>query len=211
MPVTISEQAILDAYRETLKGSVASTDSGTGTVLTAAFSIATAYGALIGLVAPTDQPSSVAVGIPFAVFGAAAVLAMIALVQGIKVAAHPTSDELISPFKSLLLRKRLLAGAAVAALAAAIIVSAVVVINAYGPGAQGPTEHAKVIAVVPDNGTDAISAACPGATGSVTGEIHLDSLEKEFVVVDVPAGTCQGSGTTTLRIPKASVQAIVAQ
>lgn len=200
------ELALIDAYLEAIKKSVTAIDSAAEKTLTASFSIATAYGALIGLVAPKDEPNGFLVALPFGLTALAAVTAMGALSFGVRLKKDLTSDTLNS-FKTLRHQKRLLNFVALAVLALAIGSAAWVVLTGYGPRSDA-IEAGTVIVDAPASGVSAITAACPDANGSVFGEVHTETLEDSFVVVDVAEGECQAGTAVTLQLPTDQIQAI---
>lgn len=87
-PPTFREQAVLDAYKEAIKGALDSADAAAEAIATASFSIATAYGALLGLVRPKDASVAVPLVTPIFIFAAVAVLALIARSLGVRTALH---------------------------------------------------------------------------------------------------------------------------
>jgi hypothetical protein len=67
---------LIDAYIEAIKSGLTSLNGAADKVLTAAFSLATALAAVIGLVSAKDQPGPIAIALPFVIFGLAALAAM---------------------------------------------------------------------------------------------------------------------------------------
>lgn len=208
--VDFSEMALIDAYREAVKGGLAALNGVADKVLTAAFSLATALAAVIGLVTPKDEPGPLAVAAPFAAFALAALAALIALLFHVSPADRPTSAEITQPIKNALFAKRVCVSIGVALLAAGTGIAVSVLVNAYGPGAKASAPGTTIVAVPPEKGVDAISLACPGSDGSVSGTLDLDSLKDDFIEISVQAGLC-GEASTTLRIPKEQVRVLSTQ
>lgn len=203
--VDFSEKVLIDAYADAVKGGLAALNSAAEKVLTAAFSLATALAAVIGLVSPKDDPGPLAIGIPFAAFAAAALGALLALLFSVKPASRSTPEEVTQPIEIALMRKKRSVASAVALLTLGTGIAVWVVIRSYGPGVPSEAAQTTIVAVRPDTGRDAVSLACPSSHGSVTGTLALDSLEHDFVEMAVPEGEC-GSQPMTLRIPKDQVR-----
>jgi len=87
---TFSEKVVIDSYTAAATGALAAADAVADKIATAGFSIATAYAAVIALVAPKDSKSTMFVVSPFVLLGAAVVLALVA--QSIKMSLDPTND-----------------------------------------------------------------------------------------------------------------------
>lgn len=204
--VDFSEKALIDAYTDAIKGGLTALNGVADKVLTAAFSLATALAAVIGLVSPKDEPGPIATGAPFVGFALAALAALIALVFYVSPAEKPTSDEVTKPIKDALFAKKVSVLAAVVLLAAATATAVLVVLDAYGPrAAKRQSPDTTIVAISPEKGADAISLACPASKGSITGTVDLDSLGEDFIEIDVPEGMC-GDSATTVRIPKDQVR-----
>jgi hypothetical protein len=203
--IGFSEMALIDAYREAVKGGLASLNGVADKVLTATFALATALAAVIGLVAPKDQPTSLWIVAPFALFAAAALAALVGLLFSVKPADRPTSDQTTEPLKRVLLKKQISVAAAVVFLVLGTGGAIGVLIDSYGPGVDNTIPHTTLVALSPDTGIDPISAACPGTGGSITGTVNLDSLDDDFIELVVPSGVCADT-PVTLRVPKDQVE-----
>lgn len=135
-PPTFREQAVLDAYKEAIKGALESADAAAQAIATASFSIATAYGALLGLVKPKDAAVAVPLVTPILIFAAAALLALIARSLGVRTALQPnTVAGVANDIGRTVWAKRIVGWVALAALAAALIVAGLLVEAAYAPAA----------------------------------------------------------------------------
>jgi hypothetical protein len=208
-PLEPHEQILWDAYKEGIKGAIEAADSASDKVLTAAFSIATAYGALVGLVKPSEAASPVAIGAPFFVLGIAAIAAMLALTRTMKPADTSNLETLKGAVTGKLLWKRVWTGIAVAVMAVAIGLAGYVVVDNYAVAESDAEEtlHASVQVLAPAGGKDALARACPGVTtGELEGEVHTDTLDQQFIAVDVGAGVC--GKAETIRVPSAQVAVI---
>jgi hypothetical protein len=131
---TFREQAVLDAYKEAIKGALESADAAAEAVATASFSIATAYGALLGLVKPKDAAVAVPLVTPILIFALAAVVALVSRSLGVKTSLTPnTVDGVSSDISNTVWAKRIGTWLALFALAAALIVAGLLVQAAYAP------------------------------------------------------------------------------
>jgi hypothetical protein len=63
--LTFEEQTAVTAYEKAVSDALSAADSAAEKLITAAFSIATAYGALVALVAPKEETRSLVLGLPF--------------------------------------------------------------------------------------------------------------------------------------------------
>lgn len=129
---TLHEQVVLDAYREAIKGMLASADSAAEKVLTGAFSLATAYGALVALVKPETSAAPVVVGVPFLLFGLAALAGMWALSAGVAIESTDDVDAVRTAVATVNDTKRFRTAASVVVLAAAVVISGGVIVISYG-------------------------------------------------------------------------------
>src|SRR5256885_11469213 len=86
-PPYYNESVLLDAYKEAIKGALAAADTAADKILTAAFSLTTAYGALVALAQPKAGSTPIVILLPFLPFACAAVLAVLALLPSVSVAA----------------------------------------------------------------------------------------------------------------------------
>lgn len=209
-PLEPHEAVLWDAYKEGIKGAIAAADSAADKVLTAAFSIATAYGALVGLVKPSGTASSAVIGAPFLVLGIAAIAAMLALTRSIEPVGSSNLATLKTAVTGKLLWKRVWTGIAVAVMAVAIGVAGYVVVNNYAVTASESedTLHATIQVLTPAGGEDPLATACPAVTaGELEGEVHTDTLDQQFIAVDVGADVC-AEAATTIRLPAAQIAVI---
>lgn len=136
-PIGLEEEIALEAYREGVKASLASADTAADKVLGASFSIATAYGALLALVKPEKVAAPLLLGLPFALFGLAAIAGAWALAHGVKPLARLRVNDVRGAVDDTLSAKRFWTRIAVVVLVLALVASAFVVLSTYGPKAAG--------------------------------------------------------------------------
>ncbi len=204
--VTFGEQALFDAYKEALKGALDAADKTADTILTATFSIATAYGALIGLVSPKDQQGPILLGLPFVFFAFAALAAMLARTRRVPVKVQNRVDDVTSAISNTVKWKRIFAGAALAAIATAMGVAAWVVVKAYA--APSLPQPAPVTIVLTKDGVRALRATCPAAGVKLRADLSDSALAEDFVEARLAAGVC-GKGPRTVKLAKEDIAAVL--
>lgn len=134
--MTFREQAALEAYKEAIKNALDSANTAVETIATASFSIATAYGALLGLVRPKDTAVDVPVVAPIVGFALAAAIALVARSMGVAVAlADNTVDSVVGDVQQTIQVKRVGGWIALAFLFVTLIVAGLLVVAAYAPPA----------------------------------------------------------------------------
>ena len=83
-PPTLAENLAIEGYKTAITTALASVNGVCDKIVTAAFSVATAFGAVVALVAPKESPAPLLMALPFLLFAAAVALALYA--QSIAVA-----------------------------------------------------------------------------------------------------------------------------
>jgi hypothetical protein len=138
-PPTFEQFLVVETYKDSYKTSISSLNGSCEKIVTAAFSIATAYGALIALVKPADDIPGWAVAAPILVLTAAAVLGLIGHARGMS--DMPTNDfsQVRDELKTTIDAKRFWAGLAIACLAVAVVFGGVVTYLRYGTPADAST------------------------------------------------------------------------
>jgi hypothetical protein len=196
---TFSEKVAIDSYTAAASGALASTDGVGDKITTAAFSIATAYGAVIALVSPKDSRSPPLVVSPFVFLAIAVVLGLIA--QSVKVDLTPTNDTgvIASRIDSTLSGKRKLLALAMVALVAGLILSGVAVYKTYGPGAAKTPSTSVSIWLTPA-GKQLVEDSCGNSATPFVGTVNgTDALSGTSVAVTVTKAQCpKGGGTLVL-------------
>lgn len=201
------EQAVIQAYRDGLAKGWESADGAAQAILTASFSIATAYGALIGLVAPKDDPGPIVLALPFVGFAIAALAAMWARARSMAIVDSNQLDDVTDAFRTGLEGKRFAAWVAVGALVLSLIVAGFVLADTYGSVKEDPATTAATVYLTPEAAAG-LEPVCGGPVGTLTGSVANASIGAEFLVIDVDANVC-GDQAASLRIPRSAVSAVV--
>jgi len=143
-PASFDEKVLMDAYTTAANKAVESTDSACGTLLTACFSIVTAYGAAIALVAPKDEQSPVVVLTPFVLFAIGAVAAMIGKAASVNLDAVATVSDTRSRITRVAGKKRICGWVAVGALAIGLVVAGYVLNAMFGQPTAEATANQQI-------------------------------------------------------------------
>ena len=129
---TMGEAALFEAYAEAIKTALAGANSAADKVLTACFSIGTAYVALIGLVQPDKTPSPVVILLPVGILAIAAGLAAVGLAANVELGDPRTVADVKVTLESVIKTKQITSIGAVIVAGIAIVVGAFVVNDVYG-------------------------------------------------------------------------------
>jgi hypothetical protein len=201
-PLTFSESVIVDNYRAAVGGALAAADSVADKVVTAAFAVATAYGAVITLVAPKDLQTPWQAAVPFVPLALAVGVAL--LTQSIGISVQPTDavDAVRKNTINAIRWKRLLGGVSLVVLAIALVTAGWVVYSFYGPSAQTDEETpvAAELFLTPA-GTSAIERVCGNADVTVVrGQVNgAEALTSPRVSLELTKAECpSGAGTVVL-------------
>lgn len=120
------------AYTEAIKGAITAADNAAAAVTTASFSLATAYGALVGLVKPSSTtPGTIQLAIPFIGFAIAAILGTVARLVGTGIKNENAIAEIRSMIRTAVWWKRGLAGVGIVVTIVALIAAGWIVVNSY--------------------------------------------------------------------------------
>jgi hypothetical protein len=189
----------IDAYTAAATGALAAADGVGDKIATAGFSIATAYAAVIALVAPKDARSPIFVVLPFVLLAAAVVLALVA--QSVPVSLDPTNDTQViaDRISSTISTKRQWLFGGIVALVAGLIVGGVAVYETYGPGADSKPNTPVSIWLTPV-GRQLVTAACGTSANPLVGAVKgTEALSASTVPVIVAQAQCpKGAGTLVL-------------
>lgn len=129
---TFREQAVMDSYKEAIKGALESADSAAEAVTTGSFSVATAYAALLGLVTAETDVAPVPAILPIFLFAGAALAALIARSLGVRTGLHPNTVEGVSnDISRTIWAKRIGAWVGIGLLVLALGLAGVVVVTQY--------------------------------------------------------------------------------
>jgi hypothetical protein len=136
-PPTYQETVLLAAYTEAVKAALEAANKSAELIATAAFSIATAYGALVGLVAPKQSQAPIIVGLPFAALAAAVIAGLVGRMMALSLNVANDVDAIRRALEGAITRKRWAAGIALGAVAIGLVMAGYVVVTTYG-GATAP-------------------------------------------------------------------------
>src|SRR2546428_4126332 len=89
-PPYFTEAALLDAYKDAIKGALGAADTAADKILTASVSLAAGYGALLRLAPPKKGPAAGVLFFPLPPFAASAVFFPLPLIPGVPVSATNT-------------------------------------------------------------------------------------------------------------------------
>jgi hypothetical protein len=198
---TFDEQVAIDNYQGASKEALTAANSVGDKIVTAAFSFATAYGAVIALVSPEEKPEAVVAVIPFVLLALAAVIALYSQSRGVKLEGSTEVSQLRSVVNTAITTKRRLSWAALVLLALGVAVAGAIVYDQYGQ-----PEKEKPVAVqvwLTPAGVDFANQACGGGvTAKVDGTVaSAGDLENERVGINVAKASC-AAGPSTLYLDK---------
>ena len=201
-PLTFSEQIVVDNYRAAMTGALAAADSVADKVVTAAFSVATAYGAVIVLIAPKDSQTPWQAVIPFVPLALAMGLALYAQSIGIEIGETDVVETVRTRVQSTVSGKRKWGRWSLAALVAALIAAGWVVYSFYGPSAK--TDEPSLIDAelyLTSAGTAAVKLVCgKDAVTVLSGQVEgATALTSSRVSMKVTKAECpSGAGNVVL-------------
>jgi hypothetical protein len=197
---TFDEEVAIDNYRNASKEALSAANSVADKIVTAAFSIATAYGALIALVKPEETPSPIAAVIPFALLAIAVGIALYAQSLGIGLAGGDELEKLQKAVKDTVGAKRLWSRVALACLALGVLVAGILVNDVYAKPAPKSPVPVHVWLTAP--GVESLKKTCGEKQDAViAGKVKaIEDLEKRSIPLEVAAKACpDGAGTVVLR------------
>lgn len=145
---SLVEKATYEVYAATVKDAVKSTDEAAAATVTAAFSIATAYGALVALATPTARPTTLPLVWPIFGFIGAALVALWGRSRVLGMSSDLGVANVASQIVKHTKAKRRYLRSAVALLAGAVALAAWIVVENYNPPAAADTATATTIHVI---------------------------------------------------------------
>jgi uncharacterized membrane protein len=204
---TFAQKVAIDSYSSAATGALASADGTADKIATAAFSAATAYGAVVALVAPKDAASPLLIVLPFAVLAAAVVAALYA--ESVTVPLNPTNDpDLIATrIKGAVSGKRKWSRVALALLVIGLVVAGVAIREVYGPASKRETTVAARLWLT-TSGAKLFNQACGRTATTVDGEVSSSGdLSAKYVPVKLSTDVCP-SGAGTVVFPRSTIAAV---
>jgi hypothetical protein len=194
-------RVLMDAHKAALEKALESSDGACGTTLTACFSLATAYGAAIALIAPKDEQAPLLVLAPFVLLAAGAVVALIGKTTGISLGPFATTRQVRNLVESAVRAKRKASWWAVGLAAAGVVLAGYVVFATYGQPEPPTVEKSQI--VFSPAGTAQFANACGRTADSVVGSVSFTERWVNITLDDAAAAGCDGVETLTL--PSAAV------
>lgn len=190
-PLTFAQQVAVETYKEANKQALAAASDATGAILTATFSTATAYGAVVAFVVPKDQPAPVFVVVPFALLAMAIVATMVGRTIGVSLGPTNTVETVRDHVARVVFLKRAFGIVAIVFVALGFVASGLVVSIAYRRSESNAPTRLQLTA----DGTKVVQALCSPAAPVTMIDGSLESggaIPKDFVrfQLDAPVGTC---------------------
>jgi len=198
--LTFDQVVAVDNYKNASKEALGAVNSVADKIVTAAFSVATALGAVIALVAPEETPSPIEIGIPFLFLAGAVGAALFAQSIGIDLAGGEAIDKLHKTVKDTVKRKRKWSRVALLSLAIGMLAAGILVREAYAEPAE--SEPVSVRLWLHKTGIESLASTCSTPSGrSIRGTVKtIDDLEKRSIPIEVTKKACaSGAGTLVFR------------
>lgn len=201
-----SERVVIDNYVTAGTTALASADGVADKIVTAAFSVATAYAAVIALVAPKDSTSPVLTITPFVLLAVAILLALIA--QSVQLQLEPATnvvEEISSRVTNCTNAKRHWGYGALAALVVGLGLAGYAIYQTYGPGAKPKVSSIRAEIWLNRAGGHLVREACGKARSPLVGRVDDESaLTAATVPVRVTKYVCP-KGRGTLLLPRRAI------
>jgi hypothetical protein len=201
-PLSFEEQVAVDNYKKATSESLAATGEMADKIVTAAFSVATAYGAVVALVAPKDSASPILVVAPFAVLALALGIALWGEGIGVPVTSATTTEDARTSVTNTIGTKRLLNNIALSVLVVAMALAGYVLYHTYRPSAGSKMT---VTIWLTSMGSHLVDQACGMSTPQIRGQVDdLSDLSSKRVQISVDKTACK-SGAGTIVLPQAAI------
>jgi hypothetical protein len=204
-PPTFAESVAIDNYKAASKEALGSADSVADKVVTAGFSIGTAYGAVIALVSPKDTPAPLVAALPFVFLAGAIALALYAQSIPVPVEAEDRLDRLTDAVTETVQKKRVFDWLALGALVLGVLVAGIIIADKYREPAEDDSPVA-VEVLLTESGATSVGSAC-GLTGQdrIMGTVkNADSISADPLQLTVTEDACPDA-PGTLSLPKTAV------
>lgn len=193
-PLLASEAIAVQAFKDATTKAIDSADGACGTILTASFSIVTAYGAAVALVAPKDDPSPMLVLTPFIAISIATIAALVGKAGGVKMSGNwDDVGETQDAIQEAVRTKRVASWAAVVLLALGMVVAGWVLFEHFGQSEAGTGEQVVGLTV---SGQELFDRACAAPSEQIHGDVSIDGDFTTIVLAE--PGVCAGTSSVTL-------------
>jgi hypothetical protein len=205
--LTFAEHVVVEGYKAAAAKAVSDADTLADKIVTASFSVATAYGAVVALVTPKDSPSTMLIVAPFVVIAGAIGLALLA--QSFTLPLQVSNDfaTVQASLASTTSKKRWTGRGALAVLAIGVALAGYAIYETYGPGAEEDKPSTAVELWLTTAGEVVMTDACGTSKSPVSGMIHDTSELSETRVEIVLDATVCTNGAGTLVLPQKAISA----
>ena len=199
-PPTLAENLAIEGYKTAITTALASVNGVCDKIVTAAFSVATAFGAVVALVAPKESPAPLLMALPFLLFAAAVALALYAQSIAVAPIARNTVEDAESSVKTAVDDKQWLARAAIILLVAGMASAAWVIYKTYRPSTESASDATLWLS---PPGTKLVAQAC-GTRNATQLQGKVEDFSAKPVEVEVDESACP-SGAGTLLLPRTAI------
>ena len=206
-PLSYVEETAVTAYEKAITDALSSANSAAEKLIAAAFSIATAYGALIALVAPEDETKSWILGLPFLPLMGAAIAAMYALTRGIDVDITSDITLVTERVEKSVTDKRNPSWVALALMVIAIAIAGWIVADRYSGGEKASEDLSLTVWVTPSE-AERLASVCGATTKSIAALAAEEALGSTAPLLSLKPETGSCGDHARLVIPKAHIVAI---
>jgi hypothetical protein len=197
--LTFAQHVVVEGYKAAAAKAVSDADTLADKIVTASFSVATAYGAVVALVTPKDSQSPTLIVAPFVVIALAIGLALLA--QSFTLPLEVSNDfaTVKSNLASTTTKKRWTGRGALAVLAIGVALAGYAIYETYGPGAEDKPSTSVQLWLTPAGNT-VMTKACGSSTSPVSGLVDgTSALSETRVEVELDTTSCpDGAGTVVL-------------
>jgi hypothetical protein len=198
-PLYASEDIAVQAFKDAITKALDSADGACGTVLTASFSIVTAYGAAVALIAPKDTPRTILVLTPFIAISLAIMGALLGKAAGVKMSGEWNDvGENRSTIQRAVRAKRAASAVAVAFLAVGMVVAGWILSQHFSGGDNASGQRVIGLTV---SGKRILGRACSVDADHLRGTVNIQG---DFTTVTL-TDPKMCSGTSTVTLPSSAV------
>ena len=198
-PLYTSEDMALQAFKDATTKALDSADGACGTILTASFSIVTAYGAAVALVTPKGNPTPILLLAPFIAISLAAAAALVGKAAGVKLSGDwDDLDQDRSSIRKAVTLKRAASWTAVACLAIGMVVAGWVLLEHFGQPEEAAGDQ---VVGLTGPGKRLFEQACGVRAEELSGKV---SVSGDFTTVTL-AGPATCGGTSSVTLPSNAV------
>lgn len=194
--LTWEDQVLIDTHKAALEKALESGDGACGTIVTACFSLATAYGAVIALVAPKDKQAPLLVVAPFLLLAGGAVVALVGKATGISLDRFATTKQVKRLVEQAIRAKRKASWWAVGLAATGVCLAGYVVFATYGEPATPAVKNSEIVFTAV--GKTQFASACGAAADSVVGTATLGERWVTIALEGDAATACRDVESLTL-------------